>query len=127
MPEVKFSIGKRIYSLASENDENSAKILDLASKLNQKVNEIAVTLRDLDDSTCVILSSILILSELQELKKKYESLQQEMITTKEIDVSAIDKTQEQIQREIDESEVIISKLDLEFILEKIEKVEQNLN
>ncbi len=114
MPCIKFAVGKKIYSIDADDEASGAKIADVASRLNKKVNEIALNLRDLDDSTCVVLAGVLILNELEDLQKKYEDL------TKAQEV-AINLPEEKAV--IDPDFVQISRKDLEFLSKKMQIVE----
>ena len=117
MSDIKFAVGKKIYSLASDNKESGAKIVDIASRLNQKVNEIALSLRDLDDSTCVVLAGILILSELEDLKRSQTSL---------FENADIIATSGEESCNVTDDLVKISREDLDGMLKKIHNIESLL-
>jgi len=64
MALLELYIGKSKYVIDSEESQK-AKILALAKKVNEKVNELSLKMRDADEKTILMLCAIMIEEDLQ--------------------------------------------------------------
>ncbi|MDX2083367.1 MAG: cell division protein ZapA [Rickettsiales bacterium] len=64
MTEVEISIGKSKYKINCQESEKE-KLLSAANQLNQRVNQLALSFRSLDEKTLLVISALTIEEELQ--------------------------------------------------------------
>ncbi len=69
MPTVNLTIGKNTYRIDCASGEEQ-KITDLAGLLNQRVVSLSDNLKGADEKTIFMLCGIMMLEELENLKKK---------------------------------------------------------
>ena len=73
MIKINIAVGQKIYSLECQ-DENSASVIqNLAKSLNKKVNDVLQSISNIDNTTAIVFSAILLLNQIDELNKKLET------------------------------------------------------
>lgn len=90
MPVLNIAIGKTKYTIDCDDGEEN-KVLDLANKLNEKVNNLSLVLRGADEKTILMLCALDIQDELESFKNNKSN-------SKEIDNSVEEKLVEEIGR-----------------------------
>lgn len=73
---VKIAIGKSIYNIACRNGEEE-RLAKLGEKINQKVNQLSLHLKDADEKTLLVMASLILQEEVgsksEESDKKEKS------------------------------------------------------
>jgi cell division protein ZapA (FtsZ GTPase activity inhibitor) len=67
MPILNLFIGKSKYSVDCSSEEE-AKVIELAKKLNERVNNLSLAIRNVDEKTILMLCALIIEGELEDLK-----------------------------------------------------------
>lgn len=62
---IELPVGKSFYKITCEESEKET-LLDLANKLNQRVNKLSLHLKNADEKTLLVISAIMIQAELEE-------------------------------------------------------------
>ncbi len=64
---TKIAIGKSIYEIACRDGEEE-KLQKLAAKLNQRVNNLSLHLKDLDEKNLLVITALLLEEEIESKK-----------------------------------------------------------
>lgn len=100
MPLLNLAIGKSKYVINCEKGEED-KVLELAAKLNERVNNMSLSLRGADEKTILMLSALAIEDELEAVKNG--DVNSKPIPKKEVDKKDVDKiVEEKVIAEIGE-------------------------
>ena len=69
MAEVEIAIGKSKYKISCQESEKE-KLIKTADKLNERVNKLSLSFRNIDEKTLLVISALTIEEELQNSTKK---------------------------------------------------------
>lgn len=72
MPIVNIAIGKSRYHIECPDSEKD-RLIELAEKVNEKVNDLALKLRDIDEKTLLVIALLNIEDELENATKLLNS------------------------------------------------------
>ncbi len=64
MTEVEISIGKSKYRIACLEEEED-RLVEIAARLNERVNKMSISLRNVDEKTLLVIAALTIEEELQ--------------------------------------------------------------
>lgn len=73
---IEIPIGKSLYKISCQKGEEE-KLLQVAHKLNQRINNLSLQLKNADEKTLLVISSLMIQEELDRKKEKDEESDEE--------------------------------------------------
>jgi cell division protein ZapA (FtsZ GTPase activity inhibitor) len=72
MSEIEISIGKSKYKIQCQESEKE-NLIKIASKLNERVNKLSFSFRNIDEKTLLVISALTMEEELQNSAKQTET------------------------------------------------------
>ena len=69
MTIIQLSIGRSSYKITCQEEERE-KLLQLAARLNSRVNELAISLKNADEKTLLVITALTIENELNNKEKE---------------------------------------------------------
>jgi cell division protein ZapA len=118
MPILNIAIGKSKYSIdCSEGEED--KIINLAKKLNERVNDLSLATRSADEKTILMLCALIVQEELEDVKndkgivdkKEIEVVEQQQISQEELESAIEEQLAMQIENTADYIQSLVRKID----------------
>ena len=141
--KVDIPIGQRIFSI--ECDENSSHaIKKYGLELNKRVNSLTRSIDGIDNQTAIVLTSILMIGEIEDLSKKSDNealkpiigneIPAQVAADEEVEFSAatnetitIKERTTEIKNDLFEDDrILISRYVIESMLSKICEIEENV-
>ncbi|NBV06812.1 MAG: cell division protein ZapA [Proteobacteria bacterium] len=96
MAEIEISIGKSKYKIQCQESEKE-NLIKIASKLNERVNKLSFSFRNIDEKTLLVISALTMEEELQNSARQDESNSE--ITEKDI-YDAVSENMENVSQHL---------------------------
>lgn len=95
MPKVEISVGKSLYKIdCSESEKEN--LLKLANRLNERVNKLSFSMRDVDERTILLTAALMMEGELAQKSKTNSSDADEEKVTEEDVYDAVSESMENV-------------------------------
>jgi cell division protein ZapA len=101
MPILNLAIGQSKYTINCENGEED-KVLNLAKKINERVNNLSLAMRGADEKTVLMLCALTVEEELSDLRNNQGMFKESKIESKTQEVDEKRISQEEIDSAIED-------------------------
>ena len=110
MAEVEIAIGKSKYMIGCQESDKE-KLMKTASKLNERVNRLSFSFRNIDEKTILVLSALMIEEELQNsVREKSHEKNNETAPLSDRDVfDAVSESMENVSNYLEKLTIKIAK------------------